>query len=77
MGALTALNIQTLQTAVPYPPQTQSQVAQLEALMAALGKGIGNVAAHELGHQWILPQMDCDGSGPPCPSRRWQSHLLL
>ncbi|MGA8440662.1 MAG: hypothetical protein WB714_20725 [Candidatus Sulfotelmatobacter sp.] len=68
VGALTALNIQTAQTAVPYPPQTQSQVAQFEALMAALGKGIGNVAAHELGHQWILPQMDCDGSGPPCPS---------
>jgi hypothetical protein len=67
--ALTALGIDSAQTAVPYPPQTQSQQAQLVALMAALGTGIGNVAAHELGHQWVLPQMDCDGTGfPACPS---------
>jgi hypothetical protein len=36
--------------------------------MTAAGKGIGNTAAHEIGHQLHLPYMDCGKSGyPACP----------
>ena len=28
-------------------------------VMTAIGTGIGNIAAHETGHQLNLPQMDC------------------
>ncbi len=47
-----------------YPPQTPSDLATFQRLMAAIGTGIGNSAAHELGHQYqsgtpTLPYMDC------------------
>jgi hypothetical protein len=47
-----------------YPPQTSSDTATFQSLMAALGTGIGNSVAHELGHQFQggtppLTYMDC------------------
>jgi hypothetical protein len=68
LQALTALGIDKPPAVLPYPPQTQAQIGQFLALMAALGKGIGNVGGHELGHQWSVPQMDCDDPArTPCP----------
>ena len=47
-----------------YPPQSPSDSATFQRLMAAIGTAIGNSAAHELGHQFqsgtpTLPYMDC------------------
>jgi len=63
------------QVAVPslsspvYPPSGPSQTSAFEALLSAIGKGIGNDSAHELGHQFQLPDMDCDKTGmPDCPA---------
>jgi hypothetical protein len=50
-----------------YPPANPSVAAQLDAVMTAIGTGIGNIAAHETGHQLNLPQMDCsNGMNPAC-----------
>jgi hypothetical protein len=51
-----------------YPPKTAAQRATFEALLRAIGIGIGNTAAHEIGHQLGLPHMDCDKGGlfPDC-----------
>lgn len=51
---------------------SSAQQSQFTAIMGAIGIAIGNTGAHELGHQFNLPQMDCDapariacpGSGP-------------
>jgi hypothetical protein len=38
------------------------------AVMVAIGKGIGNTAAHEMSHQLVLPLEDCDKVGSSaCP----------
>jgi hypothetical protein len=47
-----------------YPPATATDVTTFQKLMAAFGTGIGNSAAHELGHQFqagkpTLQYMDC------------------
>ena len=56
---------------------TADQKAAFDKLLDGLGKGIGNTAAHEIGHQFNLPYMDCDSppnnsyegqpAGPTCP----------
>src|SRR5205823_12520380 len=47
---------------------SNQQISQFRAISGAIGIGLGNTAAHEIGHQYNLPQMDCDGpQGPPCP----------
>jgi hypothetical protein len=43
--------------------------------MAAAGRGIGNTAAHELGHQFQLPDMECGGPNAPCPGTGTPSNL--
>lgn len=48
-----------------YPPQTSAQKTAFQNLLSAIGKGIGNTAAHELGHQFQLPDMDCETSEQP------------
>jgi hypothetical protein len=42
-----------------YPPSDPSVAAQFLRVMTAVGTGIGNLAAHETGHQLALPEMDC------------------
>jgi len=42
-----------------YPPSDPGVAAQFLRVMAAIGTGIGNLAAHETGHQLALPEMDC------------------
>lgn len=55
-----------------YPPQTASDIPTFQKIMAAVGTGIGNSAAHELGHQFQdgtpnLRFMDCGSGGVgPC-----------
>jgi hypothetical protein len=46
-----------------YPPTTPSQQTAFKKLLKAIGIGIGNTAAHEIGHQLELPDMDCDKPG--------------
>jgi hypothetical protein len=41
------------------PVPNQSATAQFIQVMTTIGTGIGNIAAHETGHQLNLPQMDC------------------
>jgi len=56
----------------PTRPRTQSVAAQFNAVMTAIGTGIGNIAAHETGHQLNLPQMDCsDGKYNPACSENY------
>jgi len=52
-----------------YPPTTSPQQTAFVQLLSAIGRGIGNIAAHELGHQFQLPDMDCDKTSayPSCP----------
>jgi hypothetical protein len=58
---------------------TPQQAAAFRQMLIGIGKGIGNVVAHEIGHQYSLPFMDCDDpgdstlspprpAGPPCPA---------
>jgi hypothetical protein len=47
------------------PPMDQARLAQFNELMAAIGRAIGNVAAHETGHQLPILNMDC-GEGFDC-----------
>jgi predicted secreted protein len=55
-----------------YPPSTPQDEADFESLMRAIGRGIGNTAAHEAGWQFALHYMDCGphsagATGPdPC-----------
>jgi hypothetical protein len=42
---------------LPCPGQTQSQQSRCNNLIPAIGKAIGNTAAHELGHQFRLRDM--------------------
>jgi hypothetical protein len=44
-----------------YPPTTPAALDQFSQIMKAIGHGIGAVAAHETGHQLLLPHMDCSG----------------
>jgi hypothetical protein len=56
---------------------TPQQAAAFQQLLVAAGTDIGNTIAHEVGHQFSLPLMDCDlpadynggqnAAGPPCP----------
>jgi len=47
---------------------TEDQDRAFKDLLDGLGKGIGNAVAHEIGHQFKLPDMNCGiGSAPPCP----------
>jgi hypothetical protein len=48
-----------------YPPVTDAQKTAFSHLLVAIGNGIGNVAAHEIGHQLRLPDMDCDQCEAP------------
>lgn len=54
----------------PYPPTTPGDIAGFPAIIKAIGKGIGNAAAHETGHflqgvpiplgnRSVFPYMDC------------------
>jgi hypothetical protein len=52
-----------------YPPTTAKDLADFQKLVTGIGRAIGNVSAHETGHQLQLPNMECDGTGPyssPC-----------
>jgi len=42
-----------------YPPTTTQQLDSFASLAKAIGKGIGYNSAHEIGHQFSLPKMDC------------------
>jgi hypothetical protein len=42
-----------------YPPVTPTDLSNFQTVLRALGRGVGNTAAHELGHQLSLPNMDC------------------
>lgn len=42
-----------------YPPPNQQANQDFQTLMHGIGRGIGRMAAHELGHQLSLPNMDC------------------
>lgn len=54
-----------------FPPTTATQQSAFRQLLIAIGTGVGNIAAHEIGHQLQLPDMDCgqpghvDCPGPP------------
>ena len=51
-----------------YPPTTPAQQSAFQQLLTAIGTGVGNTAAHEIGHQLRLPDMDSNQSGrPDCP----------
>jgi hypothetical protein len=51
-----------------YPPAA-GQTENFLKVMTATGRGIGNNAAHEVGHQFSLPNMECGSTEPrlPCP----------
>lgn len=51
-----------------YPPVTNAQRIAFQNLLTAIGIGLGNVAAHEIGHQFKLPDMDCTGEGGCSPA---------
>ena len=60
-----------------FPLQSPSEVAQFDGLIQALGIAIGNIAAHELGHQFKVNKIGCDGSGNlPCPVPAQQKPFL-
>jgi hypothetical protein len=46
-----------------YPPAAKPQQTAFQNLLVAIGIGVGNTAAHELGHQFQLTDMDCNGQG--------------
>jgi len=63
--ALGSLVNGTWQYFAPSWPTLQTDFA---GLLTAVGKGVGNTAAHEVGHQFQLPNMDCSGpNSPACP----------
>jgi hypothetical protein len=69
-GAAQDLNIgfSQLPFASPLNGMTPAQAVAWQNLLAGTGIGIGNIAAHELGHQFELPFIDCNKSGKlPCP----------
>ncbi len=54
-----------------YPPSTPQDSSDFKKLVIGIGRAIGNVSAHETGHQLQLPNMECDGTSPyssPCPN---------
>lgn len=63
----------------PSQSMTAQQLTAFQIVLRRIGLGIGNVAAHEVAHQFALPFMDCDKpadptttpptpAGPPCPA---------
>ena len=53
---------------LPVMTSANATAPRYQNLMIAIGKSLGNTAAHELGHQFALAHMDCDEpSGSPCP----------
>jgi Big-like domain-containing protein/IPT/TIG domain-containing protein/galactose oxidase-like protein len=42
-----------------YPPTTSQGILDFKNLSQAAGRGIGFNSAHEIGHQFSLPKMDC------------------
>ena len=47
---------------------TPDQKAAFDLLLLGIGKGIGNAVAHEIGHQFKLPDLNCGTPGfPSCP----------
>ena len=67
--------LQNSQTALnenpPYPPQTNADNQAFAQLLQAVGTGLGNSTAHELGHQMaykVSLVMDCNqpGANRPC-----------
>jgi len=67
------LNLTQQLPADPSQPMTQQQADAFLQLLVGIGTGIGNVTAHEIAHQFELPDADCDRpadtlpAGPPCP----------
>jgi len=54
-----------------YPPNSPAVMAEFNTLMTAIGRAIGNVSAHETGHQLPISSIDCDspsGIGGECES---------
>jgi regulation of enolase protein 1 (concanavalin A-like superfamily) len=49
-----------------FPPSTD-QLQNFTSIVSAIGIQIGNTSAHEIGHQFLLPDLDCGTSGKPCP----------
>jgi hypothetical protein len=60
---------------LPYPPSSQLQVSQFDQLIPKIGIAIGNSAAHELGHQFALENMDCP-TQHPCPAGNFYEESL-
>lgn len=57
----------------PSQGMTSTQSSAFQAMLVGIGRGIGNIAAHELGHQFGLTYMDCDkpadsSTSPPTPA---------
>jgi hypothetical protein len=58
-----------------YPPTNDQDIVTFRNLARATGSGIGNIAAHEIGHQLNLPIMDCKISttgSPDCDNNDTQ-----
>lgn len=62
-----------------YPPVTNQQKTNFQNLLVAIGIGLGNTAAHELGHQLELKDMDCNGGGgcTPAPADLYYEDFTL
>jgi len=50
-----------------YPPTDAQGESDFRRLAAAIGRAIGNIAAHEFGHQLAVPKPDC-GNDPTNPA---------
>jgi hypothetical protein len=67
--------VNQLPTTDPSQGMTPTQSSAFQSMLVGLGMGIGNSAAHEIGHQFSLPYMDCDKPAdptttPPTPAAR-------
>jgi hypothetical protein len=65
IGAQQKLGLTQLPTADPSLGMTPGQASAFLSLLKGVGIAIGNLAAHEVGHQFALPLMDCDAPGGP------------
>jgi hypothetical protein len=51
----------------PPNPPAPDQTSNFLTILTSTARGIGNTAAHEIGHQFQLPDMECGTSQNPCP----------
>ena len=65
IGAQQNLNLAQLPKTNPSLGMTPTQASAFLSLLKGIGIGIGNQAAHEVGHQFTLPLTDCDSPADP------------